>query len=302
MNLAKIDLNLLVIFHALYEAQQVTLAAQTVGLTQPAVSNALARLRVLYDDALFVRVGNVMQPTPRARELARPVEAVLSQIDRTLRPAAFDPEGSRRTIRIGTIDSLEITVIAPLVGRLRASAPRVKVLSRRVAAIFELPRAELDRGTLDFALGPFPLPPAPASGISGQLLFEDRIVCIVKKAAIPRRHITTNRFLRSEHVAIFYPGEGLGLVDRILAQHKMTRNVVLMVPHFFSAAMAVASSHCISTIPESLAKMLAAPLGLSILECPIPMPSLSIGLFWHMRNNHEPANVWARNQIIQAAR
>jgi DNA-binding transcriptional LysR family regulator len=140
MNIRNVDLNLLVIFDTLYEQGRVTAAAHKLGLTQPAVSNALSRLRLLFEDSLFVRVGNTMRPTPRARELSRPVAAILSQLTQVLGgPEEFVPSKSELTVRVATTDHMEAVLLPQFMRCLRTSAPKTRLLSRRVAAIFEIP-------------------------------------------------------------------------------------------------------------------------------------------------------------------
>lgn len=301
MNLSSVDLNLLVIFDALYQERQVTRAAHKVRLSQPAVSNALARLRTLFDDVLFVRVGNSMEPTKRAREIFGPLSAVLTQIDQTLKPQAFEPARSKLSVRIGTTDHIELTLLPRLLARIRTDAPNMRMTSRRVSELFELPREDLERGLIDYAIGPFSASSSPAESVNGCALYKDPLVCIMNAGNAPRSAtLSLAQFMRLEHVVVCYPGEGAGVVDRALADHNVTRNKVLVVPHFASAAFAVAASNYVATVPQSLALALAVRLDLAVLTPPIPLPSMAIGLFWHARSNGEPASNWIRDQIVAA--
>ena len=299
MNIRNVDLNLLVTFDALHEQGRVTAAARKLGLTQPAVSNALSRLRLLFEDPLFVRVGNTMRPTPRARELSRPIAAILSQITQVLGgPEEFVPLKSELTVRVATTDHIEAVLLPQFMRHLRTSAPMVRLSSRRVAGIFEVPRGELESGVVDIAIGAIAQPLSPVSGISARTLYHDRLVCIVRAShPLIRRTITLKQFVMLEHVMVSYPGQGAGVLDRALGEHGMKRDVVVSVPHFLSAAFAVADSDRIAAIPASLARLLAGPLNLVILNLPCQVQALEIAVFWHSRNSTDPSSVWLRDQL-----
>lgn len=303
MNLSGVDLNLLVIFDALYQERQVTRAAHKVRLTQPAVSNALRRLRTMFGDVLFVRVGNVMEPTKRAREVSGQISAVLTQIAQMLKPLDFEPKRSKLMVRFGTTDHVEHTLLPLLLAGIRSSAPDTRMVSRRVAGLFELPRDELDRGLIDFAIGPFTLPSSPAASIKQCLLYHEPFVCIMNaRHALRVITLSLSEFIRLEHIVVCYPGEGPGLVDRALAERNVTRNTVLTVPHFVSAAFAVAASSCIATVPQTLALALAEPLGLAVLTPPVQLAPMAIGVFWHTRSDTELGSTWVRSQIVGSAK
>lgn len=303
MNLSGVDLNLLVIFDALYQERQVTRAARKVRLTQPAVSNALARLRTMFDDVLFVRVGNVMEPTKRAREVSGQISAVLTQIVQVVRPLDFEPKRSKLMVRLGTTDHVEHTLLPWLLAEIRSCAPETRMISRRVTGLFELPRNELDRGLIDFAIGPFSLPSSPAAGINGRLLYHEPFVCIMNaRHALRAITLSLSEFIRLEHIVVCYPGEGPGLVDRVLAEQNVTRNAVLTVPHFVSAAFVVAASSCIATVPQTLALALAEPLGLTVFTPPVQLVPMAIGVFWHTRSETELGSSWVRGQVVGTAR
>jgi DNA-binding transcriptional LysR family regulator len=299
MNIRDVDLNLLVTFDALHEQGRVTAAARKLGLTQPAVSNALSRLRLLFEDPLFIRVGNTMRPTPRARELSRPIAAILSQVTQILGgPEEFVASKSELTVRVATTDHIEAVLLSRFMRHLRTSAPKVRLSSRRVAGIFEVPREELESGLVDLAIGAIAQPLSPVSGISARTLYQDRVVCIVRAAhPLIRRTITLKQFVMLEHVMVSYPGQGAGVLDRALAEYGMKRDVVVSLPHFSSAAFAVANSDRIAAVPASLARLLAVPLNLVILNLPFAVPALEIGVFWHSRNSTDPSSAWLRDQL-----
>ncbi len=303
MNLANLDLNLLVIFDALYEQRQVTRAAQKVGLTQPAMSNALGRLRVLLKDPLFIRVGTGMQPTSRAQELSRPISSILSQLGQVFGPSEFIPARSALTIRVATMDYVEVSLLPRLLQHLRTSAPTLKLVSRRVSEVFELPRNGLESGDVDIAIGPFPQPAPLSSGISGRHLYFDPLVCIVRAAhPVVKHRLTRERYASLEHVAMLYLGREAGQIDRALAEHGMKRTVVLSLQPWISAAFAVANSDWIATVPYGLARYVAGPLKLAVVNFPFPVPPLSIGAFWHNRNTMQPSSMWVRDGLVNTVR
>jgi DNA-binding transcriptional LysR family regulator len=304
MNIRDVDLNLLVMFDALHEQGRVTAAARKLGLTQPAVSNALSRLRLLFKDPLFVRVGNTMRPTPRARALSRPIAAILSQLTQVLGgPEEFVPSKSEMTVRVATTDHIEAVLLPEFMRCLRTAAPKVRLLSRRVAGIFEVPRDELDRGHVDIAIGAIAQPLSPVSGISARPLYQDPLVCIARAGhPLIRRSITLRQFVMLEHVMVSYPGQGPGLLDRALAEHGWKRDVAVSVPHFMTAAVAVARSDRIAAMPSSLAKLLARPLNLVIMRLPLAVPALEIGVFWHSRNSMDPSSAWLREELARTVR
>jgi DNA-binding transcriptional LysR family regulator len=187
--------------------------------------------------------------------------------------------------------------------RLKVQAPTLKLVSRRVASVFEMPREELESGGVDFAIGPFPQPQPPNSNISDQRIYSEEVVCILRAThPLARRKLTLDVFAKAEHVVVHYPGKGSGLIDRLLEQHNKKRRVAVVVPHFFSAACMVANSDYIATVPSSLARFLAKPLNLSVVKLPVAAPRLLIGMFWHRRNSADRASLWVREIIADTAR
>jgi DNA-binding transcriptional LysR family regulator len=228
---------------------------------------------------------------------------VLTQIVQMLRPIDFEPKRSKLVVRFGTTDYVEHTLLPRLLARIRSCAPDTRMVSRRVTGLFELPRDELDRGLIDFAIGPFSLPSSPAASIRGCLLYHEPFVCIMNaRLALRVVRLSLSEFIGLEHIVVCYPGEGPGLVDRVLAERNVTRNTVLTVPHFVSAAFAVAASSCIATVPQTLALALAEPLGLTLLTPPVHLTPMAIGVFWHTRSETELGSTWVRSQIVGVAK
>jgi DNA-binding transcriptional LysR family regulator len=302
VNLATVDLNLLVVFDALMRERNVTRAAATMGLSQPAVSNALARLREQVGDRLFIRGPRAMLPTPRALEIAPDVDAALARARAALGRPGFVAEASRASFRLAASDDIELGLVPPLLERLDALAPGISMRWSRLAGLFVVPAPELQSGALDFAIGPFPRFTPADSGLFFHELYEARFICIAR-AGHPAigRSLGLRRFCELKHVATFYPGGGPGFLDRLLAERGKKREVQLSLPHWLSVAFVVAGSDLIATIPVAVASRLAPSLGLQRFKCPVPIPRIRISLAWHARTHESRAHAWFRRAVIEAA-
>jgi DNA-binding transcriptional LysR family regulator len=300
MNSAKVDLNLLIVFSALYEHRQVTRAAHVLGVTQPAVSNALRRLRAVVQDPLFVRVGNVMRPTARAQAMIPAIRAALGQLASALGEATFSPASTTLNVRLAMPDDIELTFLPAILQSLMTHAPGASVQSRRVSGIFELPLEALEQGTVDFAIGAFGLPARPSTGVQGRPLYRDSFVCITgADRGSQIRTLTKRGLLEMKHVAVLYPGVGPGLMDRVLAAQGLSRKVVVAVPHFTTAATLVARSDLCATVPRRFAKMVGRWLPIVHHELPIDLPTIEIGVYWHVRSDSDPALRWACRLLLE---
>src|SRR5215469_6195992 len=299
MNIKTIDLNLLVVFHSLMTERSVTKAASSVGLSQPAVSNALARLRSHLGDKLFVRSRRTMVPTPRALELAPEIAAALNHLRAALQPSGFSPESSKATFRLATTDEVETSLFPALMRTLQVSAPGVSVSCSRIQGLYSVPRRDLESGALDFALGSFSQPLPVEAGLSFRELYEPKFVCIAR-AGHPaiKGSLSVSKFCELKHVATFYPGAGPGLVDRVLAERGLRRDVTLSLPHWLSVPFVVAQSDLIATVPESVAKRMGDYLRLQRFKCPISVPRLRVSLVWHLRTQQSDTHRWFRELVI----
>lgn len=299
MNIESIDLNLLLAFEAVYQEKNVSRAAKRIGLTQPALSSALSRLRALLDDPLFYRTAAGMSPTPRARELARPVLEALSQLRRALTPAGgFEPGEARRQFVIATNDYAEVRVLAPLLRRLEEEAPRVEVQVVRVDNIFAAPVEMLAEGECHLALGFYPpfdqLPPGLHSM---QLRMEDNVVL----AGRERKRMEIDEFMAASHAAVFYRREGgPGLIDRLLAEEGLRRVVAVSSPHFLSIPLLIAGTNKLACVPEGLPPLFPK-LELYTYPLPFDFPLFTMRLIWHERTHNDAALRWVRAQVAEVA-
>jgi DNA-binding transcriptional LysR family regulator len=306
VNLDRFDLNLLVAFEALMTEGQVTRAARRLHITQPALSGALARLRTVFGDQLFVKDGKSMRPTLRARELDVPIREALAKVRQAVGRPMFQPETSAVTVRIATSDDLELTLMSKVLKRLRLAAPHMKLAMRRVSGVFELPAQELASGALDMAIGPFPQNAHVPSGLSGVIvsapLYTDHLVCVAReKHPTIKRTLSQAQFMDASHVVVYYPPGGTGIVDQLLMQRGgRQRKVAMEVPHFITAAFAVGQTDLIATMNSRVAQHLRRPAGVRVLKFPFESPQMNYGLYWHGRQTADPAHAWLRQAIIEA--
>ncbi len=297
--LAGVDVNLLVALDALLTERHVTRAARRLGLTQPAASHALARLRALLDDPLLVRGGDGgLAPTPRAEALAPVVHRALAELAAAVRGAdVFDPATARRTFRLGTGDYAELVLLPQLAARLGRIAPRVDLFATSPPT--DAPAA-MARGDLDLVLSP----PQPdwTTGCYTRHLFDDDFTCVVRKGhPVAAQRLTVARFCALDHLLIAPRGTSGGFVDDALRAVGRARRVAVVVPHFLVAPHVVAATDLILTLASRMTDRLASPLGLVTLPPPVELPGFAMHLVWHQRTHHDAGHRWFRDQVAAVA-
>jgi len=301
VNIASVNLNLLLAFEALLEERSVSRAAARIGLSQPAMSNALSRLREVFADRLFVRTKRGMMATPRALELAGPVRAGLAQLRAALAERTpFDPAASTRSFRIAMSDYAEFLLLGPLLHNLERDAPAVQVVVRRPERIFLPPEESLRDGTLDAAIGFFPEESALEPGTRSQELFVEDNVCIARRGhPLLRKPFTLRQFASAKHVAIFYRPDTRGFIDDILAGHGLRRRLQAATPHFLVIPYAVSACDLIAVVPAGLASRYRKFLPIEVRKVPLRMPRFHMRLLWHERGTDDPAHQWFRAEILK---
>lgn len=304
MNLESFDLNLLLAFEALMLERSVTRAARRVNLSQPAMSNALARLRRTFDDPLLVRTHEGMKPTPAAQSLMAPVLAALSGLRAALEEKpSFDPAASRRTFHLLSNDYAEILLFAPMLKGLRATAPGVTLRIDRQRSLFQPPAPSSLAESHDLAVGFFPDTLSLDATLHSELLWEEKNVCIASRSHPSiRGRLTLKQYAAASHAAVFYKSEGLGVIDAILSQRGHARQVGMFVPHFATVPFVVAASDLVATVPERLALKLAPTLKLQVLPVPVALPPFRLTMLWHGRSDFDPAHNWLRRLLANAAK
>ena len=296
MELEEIDLNLLLLFQQLLVTRRVSQVADNLGLTQPAVSNALARLRKLLGDELFVRTPQGMLPTPYAEQLGESVAYALAMIHGALNQnTRFDAASSQRLFTIGMTDIGEIYFLPRLLSYLNTHAPGVRLSTVRNSAVNL--KEDMQSGQVDLALG---LLPQLQAGFFQRRLFRQPYVCLLRRGhALDQPLLTLEAFCAAEHVLVVSEGTGHGQADDLLARLGVQRLVRLTVPHFVAVGHILQSSQLIATVPQKLAQALAAPFDLRYLPHPAPLPEAAIHLFWHTKYQRDPANQWLREVIVE---
>lgn len=296
MKLRDLDLNLLVTLHALLEERNVTRAARRLHLSQPAASNALARLRTLFGDALLVRTPNGMARTPKAELLVHRIGLALADLEQAVcAPTDFEPAQSEATFTIAMSDYTETVLLPHLLARLASEAPRV-VLTVQPPTDRDL--QALEQGQLDVMFAP----PMSQGGptLFRQLLFDDRLVCIARqKHPVVRGALSLEQFLSVPQILVALQAGSRSAIDEQLAERGLSRHVTLRVPHFVVVPRIVAHSDLLATLAERVALDMAAPLGLQLLPHPLSPPRFSIVQMWHERTHNSPAHQWLRALIAR---
>lgn len=302
MNLAGIDLNLLVVFNAVMDERSATRAGRKIGMSQPAVSNALNRLRHLMRDDLFVRGPEGMRPTARALELEVPIRRALAELEDALDPVSFDPAHAERTFTIATNDYMALTLLPYLAGYLIEEAPGVNIHTIPIEGrLFE----KLDAQEADYGIMPLSANDVPDR--FGRLdVGSDHFVCMMRKDHPLARYqdIPLEEYAAARHVLVSHRGDAHGFVDDELANMGLSRRIVIVVNHFGSAPMIVSSSDLIVTVPSRMAEKCTQFFDLHIVPSPISPPSNMIGgvMVWHKRLTNHPAHSWFRQMILRAGR
>ena len=297
MDPTRLDLNLLRIFHQLLKDGGVSPAAQSLGLSQPAVSHALRRLRLALGDALFLRTPTGMRPTPYAQDLAEPVARALALLSEALRERApFEPTRTERCFTLAMNDVGQIYFLPRLLRALDTGAPGV-TLRAVVLADTALAQA-MATGQIDLALG---LLPQLQAGFYQQVLLRQHYVCLMRGAHRLAVRSTLGRadFLAAEHVRVQADGTGHGRVDDLLDQKGLARRVRLTVPDYVALGHVLAGTDLLATVPERLAERLAAPMDLATRELPLRLAASTIGQFWHARGHQDAGNQWLRALIAE---
>jgi DNA-binding transcriptional LysR family regulator len=295
MNLKDVDLNLLVVFNELHKHGRVSAAAESLGISQPGVSNALARLRKLLGDELFLRTSRGMVPTPYAERLAQPIADALAALHGTLNArVAFDPARSERAFVIGVNDVGETYFLPRLMRALDQVAPGVTIRTVRTTSIDV--RDEMERGRMDLAMG---FLPGLKGGFFQRRLFRQPYVCIFRQDhPLARSGVSARQFRAAEHVAIVSEGTGHGVVDEVIARAGIRRRLRLTVPHFMAVGPVLQATDMIAVVPQRFADCACGPFGLASAPCPVKIPESVINVFWHARNHREAANQWLRQVVV----
>ena len=293
MQLQQMDMNLFLVLDAIYNERNLTRAAEQLHITQPAVSNALARLRRTLDDPLFTRTPSGMTPTPLTESIMPRVQQALALLGTSLtEQRQFDPATASKTLRLSMNDMAETLMLPRLLERLQVQAPGITVES------YYVPRdqlvKELAANTLDFGLD---IPLATATQLNQQRLINDRYLCMLRAdhPLAEQASLTLEQYLQLEHIHVSSRRSGPGLVDIALNKLGRRRSIKLRVQHYRVAPLVVMRTDLALTVPASLANQYPARL----FELPFQIPQMDWHLLWHRTQHDDPANKWLREQLIE---
>ncbi len=295
MNLNRIDLNLFAVFDAIYTAGSLTKAADVLCITQPAVSNSLARLRDMLNDPLFVRTGHSMTPTPVAQNIIGPARNALALLRKSVQDShTFDPETADKSFHFSTRDLLEASVMPRLLARLQTKSPNISITN------YEITRnnvvSAMASGSLDFY--------ADASTFTDphlckQKIAEDRFVVMARKNHPDlKQGLDLDTFLRLGQINVSHRRSGSGPVDIALDKISKRRKIIMRGQHFLTVPSTIVKTDLIACIPYHLAKH----YDLSIYELPIEVAPLEYFLYWHVSADHDHAHIWMREQIFEVSK
>ena len=297
MNWRAFDLNLLVVFEAVMQDGSVTRAGKRLGMSQPALSHALNRLRYLVKDQLFIRTPTGMVPTPRAEQLALPLRHALAEMQRALEPETFVATQANRRFSIAINNYAAIVLAAPLVAAVAAAAPLVQLDLRPSGTldVFD----HLDSGELDVAIGTFD---AVGERFGSAALLEDRFVAVMRRGHPAfRSKLSPEAFGALAHVAISSSGDDTGFIDRSLATRGTKRRIALRLP-YLSAGPVLAKSDMVATLSRRVAEALARGAAVQFRELPFTSPMVRTSMLWHRKLDGYPAHRWLRDVIASVSR
>lgn len=289
-----VDLQLFRVLCAVLEARSVSRAAESLHISQPAVSYSLARLRNLIDDPLFVRSPEGMAPTPRAMQIYRDVRRGIDLLASALDPAAFEPRQSDRVFRMSMSDIGEMMFLPPILRHVQQTAPRINIDITQVS-LNDMPRA-LNLGEIDFAIGNLP---EICSQTSYTTLFREHYVCLIRNnhSAISTR-LSRKQFEEASHIFIISPFTGHHMIESALLERGIRRKPGMRVPHFTSVANVVAQTDLIAIVPSRVAQHFARTYKLRHLPLPVRIPPFDVRIHWSEQHETNEGHRWMREAVI----
>ena len=291
------DLSLLVIFDAIMTEGSITRAAERLNITQPAVSNAVGRMRSIWKDDLFIKDGRNIRPTLFAQNLWAKVQLPLEEIEDAINPKGFDPVTSHRVFRIAATDLMVDLLWAELRQRLEKVAPGVAV--QTLPYTISNGESLLASATVDVLIGANNLMPSMATS---EMLIELDYVCVMRPDhPLATGNLTLDRFVEADHLLVSLSGDTRGFTDTVLAEHGKTRKVAMTINNFASATKMLERSDLVCVLPSVTAKA-SVEAGLLVSRpTPVPVPGPTLSMFWHKRVDRDLGNVWLRNLLKDIA-
>ena len=309
-NFRSLDLNLLRVFDEVMAERSLTRAAHKLSITQPAVSNAIRRLRNVLGDELLVRSGQGVEPTARALALWPPVREALSQLQESLAPGQFEPATAQSTFVLAMADATAATLVPALVEIVEREAPGVSL--RVLPLTTRDPRRLLDDGAADMAVGHFPavLADLTARAQSGDVvafesrrLYDGQYVCVMRQGH-PLAHVplTLDAFCAARHMLVSFSGRPFGFIDEALASLGRKRKITITVNQFFTAARVVAGSDLLTVLPLRFVPVTGIADALVHRTLPFDVPTVHVDALWRRRGTQQAATAWLLQALAQSAR
>lgn len=301
MSFLNLDLNLLRVFDAVMVEQNLTRAASRLATTQPAVSNAIKRLRETLGDELVIRTAHGVKPTPRAEALWPTVRQALAALEEALAPAAFDVAEAQATFRMAMADATAVLWLPSLVRSIEQEAPGVNI--RMVPLTTREPRPMMLRGDIDLAIGFFPgvvaqMASEPYTPIRHERLYSGQYVCVMRKQhPLADAELTLDAYCQANHLLVSFSGRAHGLTDEALAQLGRERRILLTVNQFFTAGKVVANSDLITVLPRHLLAATGMTDALISRELPFALADVHVDILWHERDARSPSHAWLRAHL-----
>jgi DNA-binding transcriptional LysR family regulator len=308
-NFRTLDLNLLRVFDEVMAERNLTRAAHNLAMTQPAVSNALKRLREHLGDELVRRSGYGVQATPAALALWPTVRDTLAQLRESLSPIDFEPGTSGKAFVLAMADATAAKLVPSLVEVLEREAPGVSL--RIVPLTTRDPRGLLEAGTADLAVGHFPGVIAELSAIHlqehsprflHQRLYDGEYVVVMRRGhPLARQPLTLDAFCAARHLLVSFSGRPFGFVDEALSAQLRQRRIVITVNQFFTAGRVVASTDLLTVLPRHFVEVTGIESALTTRELPLLVPAVHVDALWHRQSEHRGAHRWLRQALSRSA-
>ena len=308
MNIGRVDLNLLVYLDALLRERNVTRAADQLGLSQPAMSNGLRRLRDLFEDPLLVRTSDGMAPTERAEELQPVVRELLSTIDKAVQPRTeFDARSAKRVFRIMASDYAESTLLPRILLKLRESAPGITL---DIMTPSDVSFQDVEQGKVDMAINRFDALP---QSFHQKIIWQDGFSCLMRVNNPVLEDFTLDSYLDAQHVWVSKTGMGVGVgvnpddvqrlgwVDEALSRLDKKRQITLFTRHYQAAMLLAEQTDLIVTLPSKAAVLQRNNSRLVVKVPPFEIPPIDLKMAWSPLLHHNPAHRWMRQLTIDAA-
>jgi len=301
MNFLTLDLNLLRVFDAVMTEQNLTRAASRLAMTQPAVSNAVKRLRDALGDELLIRTAHGVKPTARADSLWPAVRRALTDLEEAVAPRSFELASAHATFRMAMADATAGLLLPSLVRVIENQAPGIDV--RMVPLTTREPRPMLLRADIDLAVGFFPgvvaqLQGATDTPIRHERLFAGEYVCVMRKEhALSTKTLSLDDYCNANHLLVSFSGRARGLVDDALLTLNRERRILLTVNQFFTAGKVVAASDLLMVLPMHLIEATGMTKALVVKELPFSMPQPQVDMLWHERDERNPGHQWLRKHL-----